>query len=315
MIAMDILILLGSLLLLALVGDWVIRYTTVLSKIFGLSEMAAGFILLSVSTSLPELSVSIIASLIGEGGLSFGNLLGSNVANLTIILGSALIIGKTRALIEERSQKELVQFLFLSSTIPLFVVQRGSLSLVLGIVLLILFIYFSFTLSKGSSETKPLDPLNRKDKMTVMLKFVTSMALVMVISKFTVDSSIGIALSFGLPPSVIGATIVVLGTSLPELTTTIQALRGGLVNMALGNLIGSCITNLTLVLGASSLIAFSEVNVTAAGSLVFFVLLSALYLWYIISSKGRLDRREAYIMIAIYVMFVLQELGFSLYIF
>ncbi len=85
--------------------------------------------------------------------------------------------------------------------------------------------------------------------------------------------------------------------------------------MALGNLIGSCITNLTLVLGASSLIAFSEVNVTAAGSLVFFVLLSALYLWYIISSKGRLDRREAYIMIAIYVMFVLQELGFSLYIF
>jgi cation:H+ antiporter len=110
--------------------------------------MAAGFILLSVTTSLPELSVSILSSMSGEGGLSLGNVLSSNIANLTIIIGQAVFLSKTAIYIKGESQKELVQFMFLSSVIPLFIVQRGSLGPVLGLVLLILFVYFSFTISK-----------------------------------------------------------------------------------------------------------------------------------------------------------------------
>jgi Ca2+/Na+ antiporter len=88
--------------------------------------MAAGFILLSVTTSLPELSVSTVASLAGEGGLSAGNVLGSNIANLTIILGLAILLSRKEIALKGQSQKDLVQFLFISSIIPLFIVQRGS---------------------------------------------------------------------------------------------------------------------------------------------------------------------------------------------
>ena len=127
MIVYSILLLAISLLIIMFISDRIIRYVLILSKILGLSEMAAGFILLSITTSLPELSVSTVASLAGEGGLSVGNVLGSNIANLTIILGLAILISRKEVKIKGESQKELVQFLFLSSVIPLFIVQRGSL--------------------------------------------------------------------------------------------------------------------------------------------------------------------------------------------
>ena len=146
MIIIDIIIVLISLTLLALISERTIRYASMLAELLGMSQMAVGFILLSISTSLPEFTVSIIASIRGEGGLSFGNVMGSNVANLTIILGLAIIFSRKRILIKEDSQKELIQILFIASIIPLFIIQRGSLSPVLGIVLLILFGYFSFNL-------------------------------------------------------------------------------------------------------------------------------------------------------------------------
>ncbi|MDH5440178.1 MAG: sodium:calcium antiporter [Candidatus Bathyarchaeota archaeon] len=314
-ILVDILILLGSLFLLGIVSDRIIRYVTAWSKIFGMSEMAAGFILLSVSTSLPELSVSIIASLMGEAGLSLGNVLGSNVANLTIIMGLAMILSRTKVSVEEESQKELVQFLFLSSIIPLFVVQLGRLSLALGAILLILFGYFLVTVNKKAPKTMDLQPTNSKDKAMLSLKLILCIVLIVVTSRFTVESGVNIAEFFDVPPSVIGATIVGTATSLPELATTIQALRKKFASMALGNLLGSCITNITLILGASSLLTFSEVNVAAVGSLMFFVLLSTMYVWYALSTRKSLDGKVAYVLIGIYALFVLQALGFSVFIF
>lgn len=314
MFILDIVVLLGSLILLGLVSNKAVQYVEALSEVLGMSEMAAGFILLSVSTSLPELSVSIIASSIGEGGLSLGNVLGSNIANLTIIMGLAILLSKTVIAVNQESQKELIQFLFISSVIPLFVVQRGSLSLALAVVLLILFAYFSVTVSKGAKKATGLQKVNRKDKVVLCLKFLITIALVIIVSKFTVDSGVSIAKAFEVPPSIIGATIVALGTSLPELATTTQAFKKGFLNMGLGNLLGSCITNVTLILGTSSLISFSEVNVAAAGSLMFFVLISTLTIWYILNTRKSLDRKVCYVLLGIYGMYILQELGLSIFI-
>ncbi|HER54312.1 MAG TPA: sodium:calcium antiporter, partial [Candidatus Bathyarchaeota archaeon] len=113
--------------MIMLISDRIIRYVLTISRAMGLSEMAAGFILLSITTSLPELSVSTVAALAGEGGLSVGNVLGSNIANLTIILGLSILIAGKTINIKGQSQKELVQFLFITSVIPLFIVQRGTL--------------------------------------------------------------------------------------------------------------------------------------------------------------------------------------------
>jgi cation:H+ antiporter len=282
--------------------------------------MAAGFILLSVTTSLPELSVSIVASLASEGGLSVGNVLGSNIANLTIILGLAILIARKTITLKGQSNKDLVQFLFISSVIPLFIVQRGSLGPVLGIVLLILFAYFGVTISRktesSSSDIQEPPMQNKKENLPlVSIKFLVGVALIILFSKFAVDSSVEIADFVGLPSSIIGATIIGLGTSLPELATTIQALKQGLVSMALGSLLGSCITNITLVLGVSSLLSFSDVNVVAVQSIMFYVLLSSLSVWYMIGSAERLTKKSAILLCLIYGVFILQQVGVSVFIF
>lgn len=315
MIGYSVPLLIISLSLIAILSERVIRYVLVLSKVFGLSEMAAGFILLSVTTSLPELSVSTVAATLGEGGLSVGNVLGSNIANITIIIGLAIFFSKTEVLVKGQSQKELVQFLFLSSIIPLFIVQRGSLDTVLGIVLLILFIYFSVNISRKTEKTETIEPVHKKDTAMVGLKFLVGAALIIVLSKFLVDSSVDIAEFIGLPPSIIGATIVGLGTSLPELATTIQALKKKLFGMALGNLLGSCITNITLILGVSSLISFSPVNVLAVQSIMFYVLLSSLSVWYMVGASERIGKKEALFLCVVYILFILQQVGVSVFIF
>ncbi|MCW4015856.1 MAG: sodium:calcium antiporter [Candidatus Bathyarchaeota archaeon] len=319
MILYSIPVLLISLLLIMLISDRLIRYVLVISKTLGLSEMAAGFIILSITTSLPELSVSVVASLSGEGGLSVGNVLGSNVANLTIILGLAILIARKAITLKGQSNKELVQFLFISSIIPLFIVQRGSLDIVLGIVLLTLFVYFGITISRKTEATTVIDetPNQQKNEKIafVVIKFLIGVGLIILLSNFAVDSSTDIANFIGLPTSIIGATIIGLGTSLPELATTIQALKKGLVNMALGNLLGSCITNITLILGISSLLSTSEVNVVAVQSIMFYVLISSLSVWYMVGASERLTKKSAIFLCVIYVIFILQQVGVSAIIF
>jgi cation:H+ antiporter len=304
-----------SLLLIGVLSERVIRYVLALSEIFGLSEMAAGFILLSVSTSLPEFSVSVISAIMGEGGLSVGNVLGSNVANLTIIIGLAVLLSQTAVLIKSVSQRELVQFLFLSSIIPLFIIQRGSLGPILGIVLLTLFIYFGVTISRKAEKTESIEPINKRSVTITVMKFVVSVTLVIFLSKLVVDSSLDIAGFLNLPSSIIGATIIGLGTSLPELATTIQALKKKLFSMALGNLLGSCVTNITLILGVSSIISFSQVNVIAVESIMFYVLLSSLNVWYMIGVNESITRKGAVFLCLIYIVFVLQQLGISILVF
>jgi cation:H+ antiporter len=274
--------------------------------------MAAGFVLLSVVTSLPELSVSALAAMSGEGGLSVGNVLGSNVANLTIIIGLAVFFSKTAVSLKGESQKELVQFLFISSIIPLFIVQRGTLSPVLGLVLLVLFGYFSLVVSRKTGKIESLEKVKKGDFALAGLKFLVSVVLVILLSKLAVDSAIDIADSVGLAASVIGATVIGLGTSLPELATTVQALKKRLFGMALGNIFGSCITNVTLILGVSSLLSFSEVNVLAVENIMFYVLLSSLTMWYLVSVNERVNRKAALVLCIIYILFVLQQIGIHL---
>jgi cation:H+ antiporter len=302
-----------------IISERIIHYVLALSRALGLSEMAAGFLLLSIATSLPELSVSTIATLSGEGGLSVGNVLGSNIANLTIILGLSILIAKKTINIKGQSQKELVQFLFITSIIPLFIIQRGTLGTMLGVILLILFAYFGLTISRKTEITNNSHEIalsNKKENMPFIgIKFLFGLALIIFFSTIAVESSVELADFIGLPSSIIGATIIGLGTSLPELATTIQALKQGLHSMALGNLLGSCITNITLILGISSLVSVSEVNVVAVQSIMFYVLVSSLTVWYMVGSNEKLTKKGALFLCLIYIAFILQQVGFSVLVF
>lgn len=310
------LFLLSSLVVLMLSSDKAVNYVMKLSKVFGISEMSAGFILLSLSTSLPELVVAFNAALINQGNLAIGNVLGSNVANLTMILGLAVIISRRKKILFKRTVYDnLIEFLFISSFIPLFILQTGHVSLLLGLILVSLFVFFSVKTPTKVSRVEDITVMYKRDKIIVFIKFLAVISLVIVSSRLLVDSSVTIAESLSIPASVIGATMIALGTSLPELMTTVQAFRKRLFDVGLGSIIGSCITNLTLVLGLTSIFNHVALNIISFTSLILFSILSSMVTWYFISTGRRLDRRESLVLIGIYLIFVLQQLGFSIFIF
>ncbi|MFH1229068.1 MAG: sodium:calcium antiporter [Candidatus Aenigmatarchaeota archaeon] len=310
----EIFLLLASLGVVALMSDRVITYVSRISHYLGISEMSAGFIILALSTSLPELFIAIMSALSGQSNLSVGNVIGANIANLTLVAGLAIIISKASISIKSASQKSLSEFLFLTSLIALFIVQRNSLGPMLGAVLLIMFVYFIFVISKKTGGTKPLGYFRSSEIRMTAVKFIVSIAVLLIASKLIVDNGVSIATQLGLPLSIIGATIISIGTTIPELTTTIQALRKHHQEMAMGNILGSCITNLTLILGLNALLSFSQINLVAAGSMIFFMLFSTIVMWHMINSEC-LNRKYAIILILIYMAFILQQLGFSLFLF
>jgi cation:H+ antiporter len=286
-----------------------------LSKILGISEMSAGFIILSVSTSLPELMVSTISAASGNGGLGIGNILGANIADVTLVLGLALLISRRRRMIfNERVFENMIQFLFVSSLIPLFILQTGQVNFLFGIILIILFVFFTIKMPKRVVGSEKIGKPNDEHKFLLFVKFALAVTGVVLASRLIVDHGVLIANSLGVPLSVIGATIVSIGTTLPELTTTVQAFRKKLFDVGLGNVIGSCITNLTLVLGLSSLFQPTAVNVVSFTSLILFAILATMITWYFISTGRRLDRREAGLLLGLYAIFILQELGFSIFV-
>jgi len=304
-----------SMLVLMLSSDKSVTYVMKLSKVFGLSDMTAGFIILSLSTSLPELLVSINAAFIGQGSLAIGNVLGSNVANITVILGLAVIFSRKRKLIfKRRVFDSLTEFLFVSSLIPLFILQTGKVSILLGFVLISLFVFFAVKTPTKISNVEDITVMYKRDKLVVGVKFVISIIFVIISSNFVVSSGVGIANNLGIPPSIIGATFIALGTSLPELSTTVQAFRKKLFDVGLGNVLGSCITNLTLILGVTSFLNNVTINIVSFTSLILFAIMASMVTWYFISTGRKLDKREALILVSLYLVFILQQLGFSIFI-
>lgn len=309
----ELFLLLISLAIVAVVSDKVIVYVSKLAFYFRISEMSAGFILLSVSTSLPELFIALISSLTTKNGISLGNVLGANIANLTIVIGFAIILSKVKLYIKTAFQKELSSFLFLTSLIPIFLLQKGVIEPIFGAVLLIFFIYFSVNLSKKTEKIKPLGYVRSGEIKLTSIKFLVSIALLLMFSKIIVDNGVSIAKSLSLPASVIGATIISIGTTLPELITSVQALRKHLYGMVLGNILGSCITNLTLILGLNALLSTTQINITAISGMIFFMLFSTLIVWHLINTKEYFGKKTAILLILIYIAFILQQVGFSIF--
>jgi len=313
---LEMVLVIVSLIFLAISSDKAVENVIKISKILGIHGLSAGFIILSVSTTLPELFVSVNSSLLGESGLSLGNVLGSNIANVTIILGLAFFLSKRRFIqFNKRVFNELLNFLFVASFVPLFILQTGNLSFFMGIILVVFFIFFSLKTPKKVEGIQELETITTREKSITYIKFAISIFVVLVSSNVLVNNSVTIATLLGIPNSIIGATIIAFGTSLPELSTVTQAFRKRLYDVGMGNIIGSCITNITLILGLSSILSSNPINVFSFSTLILFTILSMMITWYFISTERKIDRKEAAILIGIYGVFLLQELGIISYFF
>jgi len=289
------LILLASLLVLDKASDLTISNSVKVAAITGFGKTTVGFILVAFATSLPELLVSIFSAIYPETiGIAIGNVLGSNIVNICLILGICFLLVALRSsnyacLLPSMAKEEMGNLyfgLFIASIIPLTLIYIGYASQFIGIILLAIFVFYLYQLSK-IKNVKEEGSLGLERKKLGRYTFLTFLgaAGVVVCSYFIVDTASYIAISIGVPRVVIGATVVAFGTSIPELATSIDATRKGHLDLALGNIVGSCFINITCILGVTLVASTLRVNMAAFSNLVMFSLITNLFLWYFLSSE------------------------------
>jgi len=300
-----------------------ITNTIKVSAITGLGKTTLGFILVAFSTSIPELSVAIL-SVLGNGekaAVSVGNVIGSNIVNICLIIGVATLL----VVLQKRSRNvkmipimakeefgSLYFGLFIASLIPLMLVYLTFASQFIGLVLVLIFGLYTYQLSKiripQENNQIVSGEMKRKVKLYVVLTFL-GVAGVVLSAYFIVESSVALAEFAGVSKSIIGATIIAFGTSLPEFSIDVNAFLKGHSALAFGDIVGSCFINITLILGITLLAApFSVTNITFFTDLVIFSLIANLFLWYFLSME-RLGWKEGVILLFIYILFLATTIG------
>jgi cation:H+ antiporter len=313
------LILVASLLALYKASDWTITNSVKVADATGFGKTTIGFILVAFSTSLPELCVSIF-SVIGQEsiGVAIGNVLGSNIVNICLILGVCFFIMALKSsnnlkFLPSMARGEIRSLyfgLFIASVIPLTLLYIGYASQLIGIILLAIFVYYVYQLSKirNVKEEGALGGERQKLSKFTFLIFLGA-AGVIVSSYFIVDSASYIAEEvLRVPAVVVGATIVAFGTSLPELATSINSVQRGHLDLALGSIIGSCFINITCILGVTLTASTLRVNMSAFSNLVMFSILTNLFLWYFLSNE-KVSWREGVVLLFMYFVFLTASFG------
>ena len=314
----NVVILIAALAALSKASDLTITHSINVASVTGLGKTTVGFILVAFSTSLPELFVAIFSVLNPDNvGVSIGNVLGSNIVNICLILGVCFLLislkypEKTRIL-PKMAKEELGSLyfgLFVASIVPLALIYIGYASRFVGVILLTILIYYMLQLSKARTptETSLLGTEKNKLRKYIILTILGAVGVV-ICAYFIVESASFLAANAGIPPVVIGATVVAFGTSVPELSTSIDAVKKGHLELALGNIIGSCFMNITLILGITLVTSPLSIVMSAFSNVAIFSLITNLLLWYFLSNE-RVGRREGTVLLFLYAVFLATSLG------
>ncbi len=304
-IIVQLLILVGSLVVLAFSSHYTIKAIEKLIELTGLSEMSAGFILLATLTSVPEIIVALFAVLQGEAGISVGDILGSNVFNIGAVLGLLGILGYLKTCCTNLLT-ELTDILLITSLIPLLLVIFKVSSPIVGVILLATFVVNTYFMAKkrlpAVESNGVVAPPERKGLPKIVLMLLVALIGVIVAANLVVTSGLELASLLGAPAILLGAKVIAIGTSLPELTTDFSAVRRGRVHLAIGGIIGSNLTNLTLVLGLVLLVSPFAVDTAIFTELLPFLLITTVIFWRFLT-RGGISKIGGVILLASYLLF------------
>lgn len=287
-------------------ADFFVDGSSSVAKKFRVPSIIIGLTIVAMGTSLPECAVSVTASLNNSNALAVSNAIGSNIFNLMVVCGACALFAPL-AVQAETLKKE---FPF-SVACAVLLLGLGYIGMVLGhadgIILVVIFAaYIAYMVySAMKSRTAPADDGKYKilPMWLCLFYIVGGAAAIMFGGDFVVDGATVIAAGFGLSQNLIGLTIVAMGTSLPELVTSIVAARKNEVDMALGNVIGSNIFNILLVLGIAasiSPVAFIMENITDIAVLIAMSVLVWIFAW----SKKKVERTEGGVMLFLYAAYM-----------
>ena len=288
-------------------ADWLVDGGSALARKYKISELAIGLTIVAFGTSMPEFVVNTFAAYQSHADIAFGNIIGSNVFNLFAILGLAGLI--TPLIVQSSTVWKEIPLSFLAALLLFFlsnsiISEKEVLSRFDGVILLIffcLFLYYVFLQLK--SENVPME-INQTELSNAKIWLFIFLGLAFLISggRLVVVNSVKIAGDLGISQTIIGLTIVAIGTSLPELATSVVAAIKKNNDIAVGNIIGSNIFNIFFILGVSSLIRPLDYNnkfnydlyLLGVGTLLLFMAMFS-------GKKKKLDRWEAGILLLIYI--------------
>ena len=297
---MNFVLLLVGFIMLIKGSDIFVDSASNIARKFNIPPIIIGLTIVAMGTSAPEFAVSVTSSLAGMNDMSIANVVGSNIFNLLVVLGVSSVMNKLKV----NNYKDV--FTLLGSGILLLIcVIDGNLSFLNGVALLIFFAYFIFNMIKSvkSNNDKVEVQTNKPLWLTIILGLLGLGAIVWG-GDLVVNSASAIASQFGMSENLIGLTIVAVGTSLPELVTSVMATKKGEVDIAVGNVIGSNIFNILLILGCASVINPMVVSTVALMDIIFVVLMTGLFILVTYKNK-EVSKKIGIPMVLIYVFYII----------
>ena len=306
---MSFLILIIGFFLLIKGADIFVEGAASIARRFNVPAMVIGLTIVAMGTSAPEAAVSITSSLAGQNDMSVANVVGSNFFNILMVLGVSSIIATLP--VQQSTIKKDAPFLLLVSGLLLLFGLDLKIGRTEGLILLAVFAYFLIdtvrTAKKGSSEESATTmdvEINENDSIikTILLSILGIVGIV-IGGDMVVNSATDIATSFGMSANLVGLTIVAVGTSLPEFVTSIVAIKKGETEIAIGNVIGSNIFNILLVLGLATAISPITISFLALTDIIFMVAITVL-LFLFMKKNSSLVKSQGIILVAIYIAYM-----------
>lgn len=307
---LSVLCFVAGIVLVILGADWLTKGASGLARRFNISELVIGLTIVALGTSLPEFVISVGSAIKGNSGISLGNILGSNIFNGMLILGTTALI--TPVKFNARMLTRELPFNMLASIVLLlvsgsmlmggadgeYITRSGGLIL---LCFLAVFIRYTFSIPSDGEDDAPVQPLS---VLKIVLFIVGGLAALIFGGNLFVDGAVEIATVLGLSEAVIGITIVSAGSSLPELAVSVSAARKGNVGIALGNVLGSNIINIFFILGCSATI--TPIALTGFSCVDYYVLIASSLLIYCVGrfwGKSVINRWEGAVLLIGYVLY------------
>ncbi len=307
MIIINLALFLLSLAILLKCVNYAIKYSSEMARIFSLPEFIISFFIIAIISILPESTISIISAFKGEPELGLGTLLGSNVTDLTLVLGLVALFSLKNINVKSRILKNNFLYLLLL-LFPIILGFDGRFSRVDGLILVLLGLIF---LTKVYTDSRPHYKKFKKIKednapKTIFL-LILSIIIILISAFFTVKFAINFANDIHLPVVLIGLTILAIGTCLPELVFSLKAIKKNHGELALGDIMGTVIIDATIILGIVALISpfdYNLPNIYVTGSALF---LAGLFVTRFMKSDKSLSKVEGLLLIIFYILFILVE--------
>lgn len=322
----DILMIILGFVLLVVGADMLVKGASNIAKKFHIPEMLIGLTIVAIGTSAPELIITITSTQSSSTDLIIGNAIGSNLCNLLFILGLMAVIRPVK--IDKEARNFHIPIAFLASTVILLMglgILGNStqyINQIEGFFLVILFIvYFSYPIIKefediiNSYKKEKLERQNSSNKNSKKKKINIPFSLLLIVvgvfllkygGDFVVDSATNIALYFNISERVIGLTVVAIGTALPELVTSIFTVIRKDTDIAVGNLVGSCVLNLFLILGIGAMITPLEFTPDFIQNLILLCSMTlVLWLFNFMGKKNTITRPKGIVLLSIFILYMI----------